>query len=345
MDDELAQARALLDEAPAVDLHADTPLLRPLGWKLGERHRPLLRRHSLFGHVDLPRMAEGGLWAQFFGLVTFPFFGRIAERCHRRIDWIVRQIADNPGRIRACVSAEDVRAARRAGERAALLGIEGAHSLEGKLDHLEAFARRGVRYLGLLHFSKNAAGFPAWGYGRDDARGLTPFGLDLVTAAEAAGVIVDLAHVNRKGFFDAVPRARAPLIVSHTGVAGVTAHWRNIDDEQIRAVAKTGGVVGLIFARAFLGGSSIDALVAHVKHVIDVGGEDTPALGSDFDGAVLPPEGLADVSELPRLAAALRRAGVRDETILKIAGRNTLRVLESVPPRVARAAELSFARA
>src|SRR5207247_1160194 len=162
--------RALLDEAPAVDLHADTPLLRPLGWKLGERHRPLLRRHSWFGHVDLPRMAEGGLWGQFFGLVTFPFFGRIAERCHARIDWLARQ---------------------------------------------------GGRYPGLLHCSRTEARSPAWGYGGDDARGLTPFGLELVEACEAAGVILDLAHVNRRGFFDAVERARGPIVVSHTGVAGV----------------------------------------------------------------------------------------------------------------------------
>jgi membrane dipeptidase len=331
---ELADARALLDEAPALDLHADTPLLRPLGWRLAERHRPLLRRTSLFGHVDLPRMAEGALWAQFFGLVTFPYFGRIAERCHARIDWVAREVAASPGEIRPCLTADDVRAARREGRRAALLGIEGAHSLEGRLENLAAFAARGVRYLGLLHFSRNEAGYPAWGYGRDDSRGLTPFGLELVRACEQSGTVVDLAHVNRRGFFDAVERSQAPVIVSHTGVAGVHPHWRNIDDEQIRAVAKTGGVVGIIFARTFLGGDgTLAALVAHIKHVIDVGGEDSAALGSDFDGAVLPPEGLADVSELPHLVLALKRAGVADPVILKIVGRNMLRVLESVPPR------------
>jgi membrane dipeptidase len=334
---EIAEARALLEEAPAVDLHADTPLLFPAGYRLASRHRPFLRRHSWFGHVDLPRMAEGGLCAQFFGLVTFPILTRgLAARCHRRIDALAREVAANAGAIRPCVSADDVRAARAAGRRAALLGIEGAHSLEGRLERLFEFAARGVRYLGLLHFSRNEAGFPAFGWGRDDTRGLTRFGHALVEACGEAGVIVDLAHVNRRGFFDALERSRGPAIVSHTGLAGVNPHWRNIDDEQVRAVARAGGVIGIIFARGFLGGTSLDALIRHVKHVIDVGGEDAAALGSDFDGMVIPPEGIADVSELPQLAAALLRAGVSEAAVLKLAGRNALRVLEAVPPRGAR---------
>ncbi len=342
---ELAEARALLDAAPSLDLHADTPLLFPFGYRLGARHRPLLARRSLFGHVDLPRMAEGALWGQFFGLVTIPLVRRgLAARCHRRIDALAKEITANPGKIRPALSAADVRAARAAGERAALLGIEGAHALEGRIENLAAFARRGVRYLGLLHFSANEAGYPAAGWGRDDARGLTPFGHAVVEACADLGVIVDLTHVNRRGFFDAIERARGPVIVSHTGVSGVAPHWRNLDDEQIRAVARTGGVVGLIFASVFLGGATIDVLVRHIRHVIDVAGEDTPALGSDFDGCVRPLEGLADAADLPRLAAALRRAGLRDEAILKIAGRNALRVLEAVPPRAAGPGVLDPAR-
>jgi membrane dipeptidase len=337
--DEIAEARALLDEAPAVDLHADTPLLLRFGWRLAARGRPILARRSLFGHLDLPRMAEGGLWAQFFGLVTFPLRRRgLAAACHRRIDDLAREVARNRDRIRPCLTAEHVLAARREGARAALLGIEGAHALEGRLDRLAEFARRGVRYLGLLHFSANEAGFPAMGWGRDDARGLTPFGHALLDACAEHGVLVDLTHTNRRGFFEAVERAKGPLIVSHTGVSGVRPHWRNLDDEQIRAVAKTGGVVGLIFAARFLGGETTEALVRHIRHVIAVGGEDTPALGSDFDGCVKPLSDLKDTADLPRLVAALRRAGLADEAIRKIAGRNALRVLAAVPPRTGGAA-------
>jgi len=332
-----SEVHALLDEAPAVDLHADTPLLTRWGYRLAVRHRPPFGWRSPLGHLDLPRMEEGGLWAQFFGLVTIPWITReLARRCHGRIDAFAREIAANRGRIRPCVSAEDVRMAQRQGVRAALLGIEGAHALEGRIENLRAFAARGVRYLGLLHFSRSEVGFPAFGFGRDDARGLTSFGREVVEACGELGVIVDLAHSNRRGFFEAIDCARDPVIVSHTGVAVVNPHWRNIDDEQIRAVARKGGVIGIIFAAGFLGGDTIEAVVRHVRHVIDVGGEDVPALGSDFDGLVVPPRGLPDVTGLPGLVEALLRSGLPSETVLKIAGRNALRVLEAVPPRAAK---------
>ncbi len=326
---------ALHDAAPTVDLHADTPLLFPFGYRLDARHRRPLGRPWHFGHVDLPRMAEGGLWAQFFGLVTFPVITReLARRCHARIDGLEREVARaGPAASRFCRSAADVRAAREAGARAALLGIEGAHALEGRIENMAAFARRGVRYLGLLHFSRNEAGYPAKGYGRDDRKGLTPFGLELVDEAQRLGVILDLTHVNRRGFFDAIARARAPAIVSHTGVTGVTPHWRNMDDDMIRAIANTGGVCGVIFAPKFLGADSIDIVVRHLRHMRDVGGEDLPALGSDFDGAVVPPRDLADAADLPRLTEALLRDGWTETQVLKALGRNAMRVLESVPPR------------
>src|SRR6185436_8249492 len=102
---------------------------------------------------------------------------------------------------------------------------------------------------------------------------------------------------------------QAPM-VTHTGVIGVHPHWRNVDDEQLRAVADKGGCVGIIFARRFLGAASIEAVVDHLVHVIDVAGEDVPALGSDFDGFVVPPIGLEDVAALPNLTVALSRRGV-----------------------------------
>ena len=326
---------ALHDEAVAFDLHADTTLLMGVGYDIAKRHAAThFGRPWHFGHLDLPRMVEGGLWGQFFGLVTFPVVTRgIARRCHRIVDRLERAVKANAGAIRLCRTAADVRAARAAGLRAAMIGMEGAHSLEGRLENVEAFAKRGMRYLGLLHFSKNEAGFPAKGYGRDDARGLTPFGLDLVDELQRLGVIVDLTHVNRLGFLDAVARARAPMILSHTGVTGVTPHWRNADDDMLRAVAKTGGVAGVIFAPKFLGEDSIDMVVRHCRHIRDVAGEDTPALGSDFDGCVVPPRDLPDVSALPRLTEALLRGGFTEAQVMKLLGRNALRVVEAVAPK------------
>jgi membrane dipeptidase len=168
----------------------------------------------------------------------------------------------------------------------------------------------------------------------NDAAGLTDFGREVVERCVAHGVIVDLAHINKKGFMEVCDIARArksPVIVSHTGVIGVHAHWRNIDDDQLRAVASTGGVVGVIFVPNFLGGPGPDAVVRHMRHIADVVGEDHVALGSDYDGMVTPPAGLSDISMLPNLTDALIRAGWSIERIGKILRGNVMRVLRDAP--------------
>ncbi|HEX3769713.1 MAG TPA: dipeptidase [Polyangiaceae bacterium] len=325
-------ARAIHAEHPAIDLHADTLMWsRWLGYDLHAAHEPPLPRAAFGGHVDLPRMREGGQGAQFFGLVSLPVSER-ARGCARavdeQIDALGNAIASGPG-LRLARTAADVEACARSGDMAALLGIEGAHALEGDLDQIDRFASRGVRYLGLLHFSANEAGYPALGRGRHDAHGLTPWGLELVRRCEAAGVIVDLAHINRRGFLDACAVATKPPIVSHTGVLGVYEHWRNIDDAQLRAIADKGGVVGVIFYPRYLGGDGLEPVVKHMLHILDVVGEDTPALGSDWDGFIIPTRGLADPRGLPLLTDALLAAGVHERTVRKILRGNALRVLET----------------
>ena len=325
------EARALHAEHPAIDLHADSLMWsRWIGYDIGARHAPFFPAAAFFGHVDVPRLEDGGIGAQFFGLVSLPF----AKRGHVRaideqIDALEAHIAAQGGRLCMVRSAEDVERVRREGMTGALLGIEGAHALDGDLDRVDHFARRGVRYLGLLHFSANEAGFPAYGAGRRDGEGLTSWGRELVERCEAASVIVDLAHINRRGFLDACAMAIRPLIVSHTGVTSAHAHWRNIDDDQIRAIANKGGVVGIIFCPRFLGGDSVEDVVRHLRHVIDVGGEDTPALGSDWDGMIVPTPDLCDAAHLPILTDAMLKAGFADGVIAKVLRGNALRVLAS----------------
>jgi len=111
----------------------------------------------------------------------------------------------------------------------------------------------------------------------------------------------------------------------------VHEHWRNIDDEQIRKVADRGGCIGIIFARNYLGGKTLDHVVDHILHVIDVAGEDVPSLGSDFDGFVVPPEGLEDIAAMPNLTVALSRRGVPPRVLEKILSHNALRVLDAIP--------------
>src|SRR5262249_58218060 len=138
-----------------------------------------------------------------------------------------------------------------------------------------------------------------------DTAGLTRWGHDLVQRCEDLAVLVDLAHMNKRGFLDVCAIARRPPIVSHTGVLGAFEHWRNIDDEQLRAVADKGGVVGVIFCPRFLGADGLTPVVEHMKHIISVCGEDAPALGSDWDGFIVPTPDLCDAAHLPLLTDAL----------------------------------------
>jgi membrane dipeptidase len=275
-------------------------------------------------------MREGGMGAQFFGLVSLPLADRargMARTVHEQIDQLDSQMVHKPGALRLVKTAEEIEACKRDGAIAALLGIEGAHALEGDLDNVGVFARRGVRYVGILHFSSNEAGHPAYGRGRDDAKGLTPWGFSLVERCEAEGVLVDLAHVNRAGFLDACRVAKKPPIVSHTGVLGAFDHWRNIDDAQLRAVADKGGVVGVIFCPRYVGGEGLEPVVKHLVHIVDVVGEDHAALGSDWDGFIVPTQALKDPRGLPLLTDALLAAGMSRAAIGKILRGNVMRVL------------------
>ncbi len=323
------EAFAIHAEYPAIDLHADTLMWsRWLGYDLLARHEPPFYKAAFGGHVDVPRMREGGMGAQFFGLVSLPVMGK-ARGNGRAIDEQIDELEETLARtreLRLVKTKADIEAAEREGVVSALLGIEGAHALEGDLGRLDAFARRGVRYLGLLHFSANEAGYPAYGRGKKDD-GLTTWGRDLVVRCEEQGVIVDLAHINKRGFLDACAISTKPPIVSHTGVLGAFEHWRNIDDEQLRAVADRGGVVGVIFCPRFLGGDGLEPVVKHLQHIVDVVGEDCPALGSDWDGMIVPTKQLADPRGLPALTDALLAAGMKPEVIGKILRTNVLRVL------------------
>jgi membrane dipeptidase len=326
------EARSLLAQHPAIDLHADTLLwARMVGYDLAVRHRPPLPAAAYLGHVDVPRLIDGGIGAQFFGLVSFPSAKAGPGRgVDRQIDLLDGQAAREDGKLRKVVSADQIEDLRGTGRVGALLGVEGAHALGGDLGRVDALAQRGVRYLGLVHLSANLAGRPARGWGRRDSEGLTPWGRELVARCDAARVAVDLAHINRRGFFDACAVAQRPVIVSHTGVSGVAAHPRNIDDQQLRAVAETGGVVGIMFAARYLGGRDLGAVARHLLHVVDVAGDDTPALGSDWDGMIVPVRGLSDVAHLPLLVDELLARKMPEAAIAKILRGNVQRVLRAV---------------
>jgi len=155
--------------------------------------------------------------------------------------------------------------------------------------------------------------------------------VDLVRALDERRVFVDLAHASPRAFWDAVEahdRSR-PLLVSHTGVSGVHRHWRNLDDRQIRAVADSGGVVGVLYHAPFLGdrlwSGRVETVARHLAHVRKIGGDGAPALGSDWDGAIVTPRDMPTCLELPRLVEALLRGGYPEQALVKLLGENFLR--------------------
>ncbi len=324
---------SLHEDSIVVDLHADTLIpMRATGYRFAVRHRnPLLQKLGFY-HTDLPRFRQAGITGQFFGLVTFPYPERgCAAAVFRQIEMLHGECRTH-GLIFARTS-EEIRRAKREGRMAALLGIEGGHNLEGRIENLRAFHRAGVRYLGLVHFTSNELCTPSGGVGADRDAPLMEFGREVVTEMNRLGMIVDLAHVARRAFLDAARLASHPIIVSHTGIDAAHPLWRNIDDEQIRAVADTDGVVGIIFAWRYLGSKrrGVDMLAPHFEHVRRLVGARHLALGSDYDGAVEPLRGLESVSGLPAVSEMLLHRGWKEEEVRAVLGENVLRVLDGNP--------------
>jgi membrane dipeptidase len=188
----------------------------------------------------------------------------------------------------------------------------------------------------LIHLTPSPLGWTSTPipFARD--RGLSRDGETLVHALEARRVLVDLAHASKNTFWDVVrvhDPAR-PLLVSHTGVSGVHDHWRNLDDAQLRAVADSGGTIGVLYHVPFLGDAwhagRVATVARHIEHIVRTVGDDFASLGSDWDGAIIPPRDMPTCLELPRLVQALLDVRLSPESIRKIVGENFLRVVRAV---------------
>jgi len=249
----------------------------------------------MLGHVDLPRMRDGGVGAQVFGYYTLPYLpGKNGPAVTSQIDALERRDRQAPQRADLGAHRRDIRAAKAAADRGARAGSRRAKRSRAARGGREVRAAR-RRTLGILHLWPTRSACVAEGR---SVRGPHGVGRDVGARVRArCGVIVDLATVNRRGFFDAIRARDLPVMVSTPGVSGVHASWRNPQTTNSCARSRSCAAASASSsAPVSLGGTSIDAVVDHVLHVIDVAGEDTPALGSDFDGFVVPPEGSEDVA-------------------------------------------------
>jgi membrane dipeptidase len=327
-----------------VDLHADSLLVK----------RNLLRR-SRQGHVDLPRLQQANVGLQVFGVVTripvgmnfernsasqrdlFPFMAAAmgwrtatwrsmlsrALYQAQKLDQLERK---SDGRLRIIRTAGELGAltqARQSGEQVTggMLSLEGVHALEGRLENLDLLYDAGFRILGLTHFTDNEAGGSAHG---ESQQGLTPFGRELARAAQGKHMILDLAHASPALFRDVLAMASAPVIVSHSGVRGTCDNSRNLSDDQLKAVAENGGLVGIAYFPRAVGSPTVAAVVAAFRHAAGQIGVENLALGSDFDGGIMAP---FDVTGLPALTSALLGAGFTAVEVEQLMGGNALRVL------------------
>ena len=242
---------------------------------------------------------------------------------------------DEAPAIRHVRTAAEFRAARAAGEHGAFIGIQGGNALDDDLDALELLADRSVLRVTLIHLTSSRLGASS-APGSSRSAGLTDFGRAYVERLNQMRVAVDLAHISRKGFFDAIEvhDKTQPLMVTHTGLAGVYEHWRNITDEQLRAVADSGGSVGVMLHAAYLGRRAVTVrtVVDHLAHIVDTVGEDHASIGTDYDGAIIPPKDLPGLWALPRLAQEMLDRGWSDGRVRKILGGNALRVIEALRP-------------
>jgi len=344
-----ARARALHDTSFVADLHADSLLFG----------RNLLERSSL-GHVDVPRLQEGGVALQVFSLPTVVPFGlNIESNTRAGIDAITiagiaqlsptalqkpigraryraRQLRDyvksSDGALILIQNRADldrlVAARAEGGETmGAMLSIEGAHAMDSDPANLSVLFESGYRMIGLTHFFDNDYAGSAHGV---DKGGLTDLGRRTIREMEDLGIIVDLAHLAPAAVDEVLDLATKPVVVSHTGVRGTCDNRRNLSDEHVRRIADGGGIIGIGYWETAACGRTPTDIAQGIAYVVRLVGADHASLGSDYDGATT--VGF-DTSGLPSITQALVSEGLSESEIRRVLGENVLRVFsQTLPP-------------
>lgn len=340
---------ALHREALVIDTHNDAIVsqIRRGRVSISGREAPHLKRlegtvwylrgpleteaYAWNGQVTLPKLRAGGIDCAFFAVdVTKAWKNNLAYALDA-FGFFAADLEDCADDIVVAGSAAEIEAAKAAGKVAAVLVLENSDGLEGSLSVLRMLHRIGVRSVGITH---NLSTWAA--AGNLESRcggGLTRFGMILVEEMNALRMLVDVSHISERGFFDVLEASRSPVIASHSCCAALCDHPRNLTDVQLRMLAANGGVVGITFVPSFVDPEwresdwparpSLEKLLDHVDHAVEVAGIEHVGIGSDFDGGGTV---LQDASEYPRITAGLLERGYPESAVREILAENTLRV-------------------
>lgn len=338
-----AEARALHESLRVADLHADTLL-----WA-----RDPLKRHAR-GHVDLPRLRDGGYRLQVFSVVTktpkhlnferntgdsdnitllavaqrWPMrtWSSLSQRAVFQAARLDRAAAQSGGALALTHTRAELAATLDAGAVAGILATEGAHAIEGDLANLDRLHASGYRVLGLHHFFDNELGGSLHGV---SGGGLTEFGRSAVRRALEIGMIIDVAHSSEQTTREVLALADRPILLSHTGVRRHCDSSRNISDALLKEIADAGGLVGIGFWDGAVCAGTTVAIAAAIESAVELLGAEHVALGSDFDGTTTTPFDAAHIAELTQ---ALLDRGLAPETIRLVMGENQIRFFEENLP-------------
>lgn len=308
-------------DAVVIDMHSDTLL----DVASGKRN---IARRSTSGHIDLPRLKEGGVDVQVFAAFIHPKeASRGFARATELLDVFDRLVAAHSQVVARATTVAEIGALVQGGRIALVPAIESGDAIQGDLDSLARLYRRGVRIMSLTWNNSTAL---ADGAREQRHGGLTSLGRRAVARMQDLGIVIDVSHLSEKSFWDVLGSSRGPILATHSNAAGLAPNARNLTDDQLRALACRGGVVGVVFYPQFTGGSSLEHVLAQVDYLVKIMGADHVGLGSDFDGFSGTVAGLEDVSKLPRLTAGLLARGYAPGDVRKILGGNVLRVFRQV---------------
>jgi len=287
-----------------------------------------------FNHTDIPRLQQGEVDVQFFSVwVSEAQYQNRFEQALVMRDLFYSELASNSGAIAQARTMQEALNINSQGKIAAVIGVEGGYHIENSIDKLVTLYNAGMRYMTITWNNSTD-----WAVAASDSRtltdGLTEFGRQVIRKLDSLGVIIDVSHVGIKSIQDILEVTNNPIIASHSGVRALRNSTRNLYDWQMQDIAKSGGVIGVVFYPPFLVSPTpayISDVIKHIDYIVNLVGTDYVAIGSDFDGiGTNVVQGLEDVSKFPDLTLVLLQHGYTELEVAKFLGGNFKRVFEQV---------------